>query len=358
VLDKHDPLRGLFGIFLALALALIIGWLLVVGESLILPILIAVISVYVLVTASEALTRIPGCGRLPQFIRRAIVLILFLLIFIALGGMMIVTASQINLSLPDYQENIITLLSTTATKLGFDNPDWSKMWHEISSRFSVQQVLSNALSSVSAAAGLISMVMIYASFLMGERDGFAHKVAVALPKEQGKHAESIIRNINTAIGDYLTVKTLVNIILGTISFVIMWILDIDFALFWAVIIALLNYIPYVGSLLGVAFPVLLSIAQFGSFTTTIALAVLLTAAQTWVGNALEPRMIGRKVNMSPFVVLVALSFWSALWGIAGAILAIPLTSIIAIVMASFQSTRPIAVLLAQDVSVFENKDAV
>jgi hypothetical protein len=102
-------------------------------------------------------------------------------------------------------------------------------------------------------------------------------------------------------------------------------------MFWAVVIGLFNYIPYVGSIIGVALPVVLSLAQFGSFGTTAVLAGLLMAAQTWVGNILEPRMIGRQLNLSPFVVLVALSVWSALWGLPGAILAIPMTSMLVII---------------------------
>jgi predicted PurR-regulated permease PerM len=70
------------------------------------------------------------------------------------------------------------------------------------------------------------------------------------------------------------------------------------------------------------------------------------AAQTWVGNILEPRMIGRQLNLSPFVVLVALSVWSALGGLPGAILAIPMTSMLAIICAAFGPTRFVAVLLA------------
>jgi len=166
---------------------------------------------------------------------------------------------------------------------------------------------------------------------------------------------AVISDINERIADYLAVKTLINIILACLSFVILWLFGVDYALFWALVIGILNYIPYFGSLLGVAFPVLMSIAQFGSITLTLLIAGMLTATQMWVGNFLEPRMIGRRVNLSPFVVLVALSFWYAFWGIPGAILAVPMTSMLAIIFAAFDQTRPLAVLLANDVSVFERR---
>ena len=150
---------------------------------------------------------------------------------------------------------------------------------------------------------------------------------------------------------YLAVKTLINVILGVISYAIMWAMDIDFALFWAVLIALFNYIPYVGSLLAVMLPVALSLAQFASVPTTLLLAALLTIAQVYTGNVMEPRMFSRQLNLSAFVILVALSLWTALWGLAGAILAVPLTSVMAIVFAAFPETRFIAVLLADHIEM-------
>ena len=100
-------------------------------------------------------------------------------------------------------------------------------------------------------------------------------------------------DINNQISQYLAVKTLINVIFGIISFSILCLLDIDFALFWAIVIALLSYDPYVGSYLGVAFPVILSLGQFAPIKTNLILLVLLIAAQTWVGNMPEPRWIGR-----------------------------------------------------------------
>lgn len=351
-----ESLRGLLGVVLTLSLVVLVGFLLVVGKSVLLPIFVAVISVYVLVAASDAVARVPGARHLPEWVRRGVVLGLFLLVVNMLAGIMISTADEIGARLPEYRQNAAALLSRLLSLFGVDNPDWRSMWQEAVDDIPVESVARTALASISAAAGLVFMVVIYAVFLMGERGGFARKIAVALPGRRGERAARIVDRVNTSISDYLTVKTLVNVILGVVSYAVMWAFGVDFALFWAVLIALMNYIPYIGSLLGVAFPVVLSMAQFGSLSTTLAVAALLTAAQTIVGSVLEPRMVGRKVNMSPFVVLVALAIWSSIWGVAGAILAIPLTSIIAIVMGSFSATRPFAVLLAEDVGVYEDRD--
>jgi AI-2 transport protein TqsA len=234
------------------------------------------------------------------------------------------------------------------------NPDWVSIEAATIGRIDMQALLGGVAGSVGALAGILVLVVVYAVFLSAEAAGFPRKLAVALPdRMQAERTMEVIQSINTRIGEYLAIKTLINVIIAALSYAILWLFGVDHALFWALLIGLLNYIPYFGSLIAVTFPVMMSLVQFGSLQLTLALAVLLTAAQMFVGNYLEPRMIGRKVNMSPFVVVVALSFWTAFWGVPGAVLAVPLTSMLAIILAAFRPTRPFAVLLAQDVSEFE-----
>ncbi len=175
----------------------------------------------------------------------------------------------------------------------------------------------------------------------------ARKVMIAMGDEDvGERTIQLLSRINERIGQYLFVKTVVNIILGALSFIILLFFGIEFALFWAVLIAFLNYIPYIGSMIGVIFPVLLSLAQFGTLSMAGAVMVALTIAQIFVAFFLEPRMMGRAFNLSPFVVLLALAFWSSLWGLPGALLAVPLTVSLILVFAELKATRPIAVLLS------------
>jgi len=337
--------------------ATLMGFLLIIGKSLLLPIFVAVISVYVLTAASDWLGKQSVFSFLPSWARRLLVLLAFIVAIIALTGVIIATAGQLIEELPKYQENLTLLATTVLEAFGRQAPaDWSVVWQNTIGVIDLQSLATSTLGSLSALSGVIFMVVIYAMFLMGERAGFAQKIAIALPGKGGIQLQSIIASINTSIGDYLAVKTLINAILASISYLVMWLFGVDFALFWAILIGLLNYIPFIGSLIGVIFPVLLTVAQFGSVQTTILVLGLLTTAQLLVGNGLEPRMIGKKVNMSPFVVLVSLSLWTSLWGVAGSILAIPLTSILAIVFSHFDGTRPFAVFLSDDPAQTKNTE--
>jgi len=341
-----DP--RLANLFRAVGLVVVVGWLLVIGKNLLIPVFAAVISVYVLTTAAEAMGRMPVLRHVGSLWRHMLVLVLFILAFIGLGLVVAVTINQLIELAPVYRDNLETLAGQLANYVGIErHPTWEDIREATIGQLDLGAFITGLLGSVTSLGATIFLVVVYAGFLMGERFSFPAKLAAAFPRgDQAEKTAQVISDVNRRIGNYLAVKTLINVILGVISYAVLWAFGVDFALFWAVLIALFNYIPYVGSLVGVLFPVALSLAQYGSIGTTLFLAALLTGAQVYVGNILEPRMFARQLNLSTFVILVALSLWTALWGLPGAILAVPMTSMLAIIFAAFPETRFIAVLLA------------
>ena len=340
---------SLLNLVLSLALVLMVGWLLVVGKGVILPIVLAIIAVYILTAAAQALGRLPGIRQLPTLLVHGLVLLLFTLAILALALIVSITVNDLVAAMPRYQQNLENLAESVAALAGMDNPTWDEIVDMTLGSLNFQAITLRVLGGVSSLTLLFILVIIYSGFLMVERRTFIDKLMVALPHgDRAERTWTILREANGKIGDYLAIKTAVNFILGALSYVILWYMDIDFALFWAVMIGLSNYIPYVGSAVGVALPVILSLAQFGSLGASAVLGALLIAAQTYVANVLEPRMMGKALNLSPFVILVALAIWSTLWGLPGALLAIPLTAMIAIICNAFDATRFIAVLLAND----------
>lgn len=330
------------------ALTLMIGWILWIGKAVLLPVLAAVISVYILLTAVQSMQKVPVLGRLPVWARRAMILLGFTLAVILLFILVIDNLAQVAAALPRYEANLEILITRIANLLGIeDEPTWENVRSVTLDQLDFRSWIAPALVSLQVLGVTLFLVVLYASFFIAERGAMARRVVMAMgDEESGARAISLLSRINERIGQYLFVKTVLNVILGAISFAIMLLLGIEFALFWAVLIAFLNYIPYIGSLIGVIFPVLLSLAQFGTLGMAGATAVTLTTAQVFVGFYLEPRMMGRAFNLSPFVVLLALAFWSSLWGLAGALLAVPMTASLVLVLAEIKTVRPIAILLS------------
>jgi predicted PurR-regulated permease PerM len=334
----------------SVALAVVLGWLLWVGQAILLPIIAALITLYILSAAAGGLGRVPGLGWTPGWLRRIIVLILFLGVTVALSTLVTTNVTQAVSSLPEYAANIEALVARLAGRFGFaEEPAWEALVAFVSEWFDVGRLAAILLSTLSSLGGQVLLVVLYAAFLFTERGTFERKLALAIRDEDRRdRARAFLHKANDRIGNYLVVKTVVNVMLAVISLAVMLVLGIDFAIFWAVLIGLLNYIPYVGSLVGVAFPVLLALAQFGSLGIAVVTLVGLTVAQQVMGSIVEPRMMSRAFNLSTFVVLVSLSFWAAIWGLAGAILAVPMTSILVIILAEIEATRPAAVMLSAD----------
>ena len=342
---KDAPLLNLV---LSLILVLVVGYFLVVGRSILVPIVTSVISVYLMVSATDALKGLPLLRHMPTPVLRICVLTVFAAVVYVFAVVVAATVRDIAAVAPIYQQNIEDLLGRVETRFDVDTREiFTDAVAVTFGQLNLRATILSVLGSFTIVGMSIFLIVVYAGFLMAEREGFAAKISAAFTDgETAERTKTIVAHINRQIGEYLTVKTLINIILGAICLVILLVFGADFAFFWAIVIALLNYIPYVGSLLAVAFPVALSLAQTGSLWHTAGLAAFLITAQVTVGNWLEPRMIGRQMNLSPFVVLVALSVWSALWGVPGAILAVPMTAMITIVLGAFASTRFVAVLLA------------
>jgi len=330
------------------ALTLMLGWLLWIGKPVLLPVIAAMISVYILSNAAAAMQGLPVLGRLPGWARRTVILIAFALAMVLLFLLVINNLAQVAAALPRYESNLDALVTRSASLLGIeDEPTWENVRRVTIDQVDARNWIAPALLSLRGFGVTLFLVVLYASFFMAERGVMARKVVIAMGGEEaGSRTLSLLLRINERIGQYLFVKTVVNAILGGLSFVIMLFLGIEFALFWAVLIAFLNYIPYIGSLVGVIFPVLLSLAQFGTLSMASVVLVTLTAAQVFVGAYLEPRMMGRAFNLSPFVVLLALAFWSSLWGLPGALLAVPMTASLVLVLSEIKTTRPFAVMLS------------
>ena len=99
------------------------------------------------------------------------------------------------------------------------------------------------------------------------------------------------------------------------------------------------------------FPFAFALVQFQRFGPALFLLVIIGIVQFVIGNIVQPRLAGKMLNMSGFVVILALFVWGALWGIVGMFLAVPITAIMMIIMSNFDATRPVAILMSQSGSI-------
>jgi AI-2 transport protein TqsA len=115
---------------------------------------------------------------------------------------------------------------------------------------------------------------------------------------------------------------------------------------WGVLAFIGNFIPYVGSLVALMLPITLAFLELEPLSRPLWILALLVVSQFLINNFIEPRLTARAVDLSPLVVLIALTFWGLCWGVVGMVLAIPLTVVLKIIWETIPLTRPLARLIA------------
>lgn len=140
-------------------------------------------------------------------------------------------------------------------------------------------------------------------------------------------------------------KTVASACTGALSYALLVWLGVPYALLWAFLTMMLNYIPTFGSIVASFFPMATAFAV-GELTDVVVVAVGYLTINTLIGSYLEPKILGRQLNLSPLVVIVSVVVWAGLWGVVGTFLAVPLTATLQIVLHGTYTTRPIAVLLS------------
>jgi AI-2 transport protein TqsA len=332
-------------------LLLIVGWLLHVGKAILVPAVLGAVIVYVIVGLAHALGRLPGLGRaLPLQLRYLFSMLAIGLVFFALAYLVMANKERALALAPQYQESLLAAIQRVAVFFGFETePTWAMLRQELMAQVNLQRLLTSLMASVGSILVTFVVVFLYATFLLLERSAFETKLAnLSDDPTRVARIRQVIEAINRRIGSYLALKTLLSIALGAASWVVMALFGLEFAVLWAVLIACLNFVPYIGSVLGVVVPVLMTIVQFEGLATVLWMLLALSALQFVIGNFLDPFVMGNSLNLSPFAILISLAVWSELWGITGAFLAVPITAILTIVFSEFTGTRPIAVLLSKN----------
>jgi len=216
--------------------------------------------------------------------------------------------------------------------------------------------LSDAINGLLSGVGMFLItgltVLFFLLFIIFEASLLPGRIERAYPGGASERVHMIRDQIEASVNTYVVVKTGVGFGTGVCAGIIMFFFGIDLWFTWALLTFLLNYVPYIGSLLATIPPLLLGFILLDPSLLLLLTTLLLTNQQLW-GNVIETRWAGRALDISPVLLLVvtAFSFW--VWGIVGMILSIPLVVILKIVLENIEATRPLAILLSERAPTLE-----
>lgn len=186
------------------------------------------------------------------------------------------------------------------------------------------------------------MILLTVVFILAEEAGFSTKLVKARNGDTG--AVEALENFSQAINSYMGLKTLISFFTGAAIYIWLLVVGVDYAIMWALLAFLLNFVPTVGSILAAIPAVLLALVQLGVGPAAWT-AVGFLLVNVVVGNGIEPRMMGKGLNLSPLIVFLSLVFWGWALGSVGMLLSIPLTIMVKIALESSESTRWIGLML-------------
>lgn len=209
----------------------------------------------------------------------------------------------------------------------------------------VMDLVADLFRRVWALGSWTLLVGLLVLFMLAEAGTWRHKMAYVLhrPTLDLPRFTNAAREVQT----YLVVKSGLSVVTGALCGGWVAICGVDFPLLWGLLAFFLNYVPTLGMFIATVPPVLVALIQFGPGSALLLLAGYLVINFT-LGNLVEPRIMGRALGLSPLVVFLSMVFWYTLWGPVGALLAVPLTMAIKILLASTEDLRWAAVLLGSE----------
>ena len=210
----------------------------------------------------------------------------------------------------------------------------------------IADLASGVVSSVGSLFGMGLTVSFFLIFIIFEANFLPGRIERAWPGGVSGRVQDMQIQIQESINKYVIVKTGVGLGTAGITGFILFIFGIDLWFTWALLTFILNYVPYIGSLIATVPPLILGFVTLSPFAWFILLILLVSNQQLW-GSIIETKWAGRALDISPVLLLLttAYSYW--VWGILGMVLVVPFTVIFKIVLENIEPTRPIAILLAE-----------
>ena len=333
--------------FFILASLVLTFYLLILGQSLISPIISAFI---------VALLLHPLSGWMERFrINRGISSLLsILLVLVAISALSYFFSNQVGRISSDltsiggrFQELIDRGYSWMENTFGVEQQQQTRYLKDSLNSF-LENSTSTVTSTLSATAGFFSgffLFLISLFFLLYYRKFFVEFIYKWVRPESYSTASTTIYKVEKVVRSYIVGLFMVILIVAVLNSVGLMVLGIQHAIFFGTLAAVLTIIPYIGILLGSLLPILFALVTKDSLWYPIGVAMLFWGVQMLEGNFITPNVVGGKVSINPFAAIIALFLGGMIWGALGMILSIPVLAIVKVICDSVDSLKPIGFLL-------------
>lgn len=320
-------------------------------QEILLPFFIAVIIAFIFEPFYELLKK----KRVPGFLAIVIVILCIVIIANITSIFVLTSIGPFTAGIPKYQDKfnqLLDYLGNTLKNFGFDSAAFKESLNlkNIIQDSSVQGWITSIFTSIAGIFGDFILILIYVIFILSELGSLKRRVLRAFNEERARSISKTMGDIFLDVRRYIVGKTLINLIHAIVVGIVLWAFNVDFFMVWAFLSFLMNYIPNIGSFIATVLPFATALVQYDNVVTPIIIVIILIVLANVIGNIIEPKVLGDKLDLSPILLLLSLIVWGYVWGVMGMILSIPIMSMIKIILMNFESTRPVAILMSYNQS--------
>lgn len=228
---------------------------------------------------------------------------------------------------------------------------------ELMTQLDVRRYLTDAAMQAQGVLTGAFFVMVYLTFLLASQSGFRRKIVGMFPDRTARgEALEVFQRVRGGVEGYLWVQTVTGAMICAAAWLLMRAVGLQNAEFWTFVIFVVGFIPVLGGAVAGLAPPLFALVQFESYWPAAILLIGLQSILFISGNIIQPRMQGDNQNIDPVVVLLALAFWGKVWGVVGMFLSTPLAVMAMAILAEFQGSRWMAILLSGDGEPYADAD--
>lgn len=332
--EADSIVTSVFGInetFTAIIGVLALGFILYATAAVIVPLVIALFLSMIVNLVEGKVSRALRLGR-ARVVSKLAAMVLIVCVVVGLVLAAVSSGRDMAQRFPFYQQKISSALmqiEAMAAQRGLPTLSASDLLEQLS-KLPIGSTVGSFFSSLLGLVGNTFLVLIFTAFLVFS----------------GSDYRGILQEMNETISAYITIKTFVSLVTGLGVLLLCGSFGVDFGLFWSLCAFLLNFIPSVGSIIATGPPILVALVQLDSTGSALAFAGLFVVFQLFLGQVLEPKLMGDRLAVKPLAIMMGLIFWGFLWGLPGMFLAAPLMAFLRILSSYFNFSRTFERLLA------------
>ena len=326
------------------------GYLLHIGASIILPIIFAFLFAIFLNPIDRRIAKLIPSRLISILLSFLTVLTPMFIVFLLFSYQfvdIVKSLPSISLSLEKGANSVVAYLENNIPYIDFNPISFLKQ-NLVSGLQGPLNVIGSGVVSSSAVLIAIFLTFIYTFLILYYKESIKGFVIFQFDRKVRPEIKATVAKIKQTIQSYIGGLFIVILTLSTINSIGLWLIGINYPIFWGTTAGLLTLIPFIGTALGGILPFLYSLATYDHYWQPIAIVIFYAIIQVIEGNILTPKIVGNQVNINPLIAIISILIFGSFWGVGGIILALPLVSIVRIILEQFDTTKAFALLMSSD----------